>query len=105
MQNDQAHAVQYMLMDALDNGVIHFVMGNVAPPDQNIGVVQNFLGQAVLRHIQGGGFYIKTGFGQKIGDAAMDALRVDFRDIGVFDFMDIFVPYGYAGCHNTAPSF
>ena len=40
------------LLNAVDNLVADFTVRFVAPPDQHIGVVEDVLGQAVIRFIE-----------------------------------------------------
>ena len=52
MQNNQSHAAENAFLDFVDQGVRHFIVGHVSPPDENIGAIQNFVGQAVFRHVK-----------------------------------------------------
>ena len=55
MEDDQAHAVEDPGVDPLDDRVAHLVVGDVAPPGQDVRLGKDRLGQAVLRLVQGGG--------------------------------------------------
>ena len=70
-------------------------MRHVPPPEQHIGVVQHFIGQAVGRVIQRDGAHGEVGVRlQPLGDRAVDPLRVDRGDLGVLLFMAPLVPDG-----------
>ena len=51
----EAHPVEHAGVDAIDHGVGDLVVGDVAPPDEDIGRGQDGVGQAVLRLVEGRG--------------------------------------------------
>ena len=56
-------------------------MAAVTPPDQNIGVLQHLIGQAMLRHLQSGGADDKILVpAQHLSQGAVDALGVHLTD-------------------------
>ncbi|AFC33426.1 hypothetical protein PM3016_6822 [Paenibacillus mucilaginosus 3016] len=91
MQHDQAHPVQDAVLDALHDFVAHFVVRDMAPPEEDVGVVEHFLGQAVFRLIEGGirNFHLVA---QPFADRGMNAVRVDGADFLIFLLMTEFVP-------------
>ena len=100
VQHDEAHAVLYTLVYALHDLVGDLMVCHVAPPDEHVGVLEHFLGEAVFRLTQGSGLYVHAGFFQEIGDAAMDARGVNRRDFGHFQFVQIFIPNRNFCCHR-----
>ena len=73
----------------------YFVVRAVSPPDENVGVVKDFLRQTVFRHIEGRGadvvFFVAS---EHFGYGAVDSAGVYFGD-PAGALMDVFVPYGY----------
>ncbi len=106
VQHHQAHARHHAAIDAVHHLVRHLMVGHVAPPQEDIGVVQHFLGQAVLLLPQGSrpGRDALLGV-EETGDAAMDALGVDCADGLVAGFVKKLVPDSDAdGRHSASPS-
>ena len=74
-------------------------MGHVAPPDEDIGVVDHVLGQAVLRLVEGCGAHLESArLLEALGDRAVDADRVDLADVLVLLLVPELVPDGDANC-------
>ena len=95
MQEDHAHAVQHPLAYPFYHFVGNFIVGHVSPPDQHVRVVQHFLGQAVLRLVQGGGAYFVIHVpAQHLGDGPVDALGINLGDALFQYLMAVFVPDG-----------
>ena len=40
MKHDEPHAFQHALLNSVDQGVTNLVMGNMPPPEEYIGVVE-----------------------------------------------------------------
>ena len=95
MQDDQSHAVKHAVLHPYGDLVGYFVVRAVTPPDEDVGVVEDFLRQAVFRHIEGRGadvvFFVAS---ERFGYCAVDAAGVYFGD-PAGALMDVFVPYGY----------
>ena len=62
VQNNQTHAVDNSLVYAVYDFIRYIPVFHVTPPEQNVGVIENFVGQTVLRHFQRCGFYVKPIF-------------------------------------------
>ena len=93
MEDDEAHALVDAPGDALDDGVVDAAVGLVAPPEQDVGLVEPRLGQAVLGLVLGGGRDRDALVGVEAGgDRAVDAVGVDRADDGVLALVDVLVP-------------
>ncbi len=55
VEDDEAHAFEDAVVDFFDNVIGDFVVGSVAPPGHDVGVVEDVVGEAVVRGIEGGG--------------------------------------------------
>jgi hypothetical protein len=65
----------------------------VAPPNEDVGLGQDFLGQTVFGLFEGRGPDLDLlVFFEGVGDTAVDPFGIDFPDIGVLRFVDILVP-------------
>ena len=40
MKHDEPHAFQHALLNSVDQGVTNLVMGNMPPPEEYVGVVE-----------------------------------------------------------------
>jgi hypothetical protein len=40
MENDESHAFQRTLLNSVDQGVTDLLMGNMSPPEEYVGIVQ-----------------------------------------------------------------
>lgn len=69
---DQTHPIQHPFLNAVYNHILlHLIMGEMASPDQDVGVLQDSLSQSVLRLIQGDGLNPKPVRPQEICDDMM----------------------------------
>jgi hypothetical protein len=97
MQHNQTHPVaQDPALDPLDYFVAYGVVSDMAPPDQNVGIRQRFLTQAVFGLVEGGGLDREAVAFQAVRDSVMDAIRVDGGNPEVGRFLAVFVPNSYA---------
>ena len=55
VEDDQAHAVEDPLLDAIDDLVVDLAVGLVAPPEEDVGASARRSAQAVLGLVEGGG--------------------------------------------------
>lgn len=92
MKADEAHAVHDPSIYALDNLIAYFPMRGMSPPDQNIGLIQDFLGQPMLGLIQSRRPDIKACLIEAIGDNCMDSFWVDLCNRFDLFLMAKFVP-------------
>ena len=93
MEDDQAHALVDPLDDAVDDGVLDGAVGLVAPPEQDVGVLEAVGRQAVLGLVEGGGRGLDAGVGgEGGGDGGVDAVGVDRPDHRVLALVDELVP-------------
>ena len=107
MQHDQPHAPQHPLLHPGDNFIGHLAVLAVAPPDQDVRIVQNLFRQPGLRLGQGGGAHgkIRAAF-KNGGHGGVQPLRV-YRQHGLRGFLQvIFIPNGYMNSHiDRFPSY
>ena len=93
VEDDEAHALVDPLGDAVDGGVVDLGVGLVAPPEEDVGVLEAGGGEAVLGLVEGGGGGVDAGVGvQGGGDGGVDAVGVDAADGGVLALVDELVP-------------
>jgi hypothetical protein len=60
MEHDQSHTLQHVLLDAVDQSVTHLLMGNVPPPEEYIGVIENFFAQTFIGIVEAAATYGET---------------------------------------------
>lgn len=60
MEDDEAHAFEDSCLDAVDDFVVHLIVGAVAPPGEDVGVFEAFFSEAVFGFLQGGGGHIEA---------------------------------------------
>ena len=81
------------LGDAVDDRVVDRAVGLVAPPEEDVGVVEAIHGEAVLGLVEGGGRGVDALVGgERGGDGAVDAVGVDGADERVLALVDELVP-------------
>ena len=102
VQDDEAHAAEHALVHVFDDRVVDFLVGHVAPPDHDVGGVEDVIGEAVLRLVERGGadLEIARALAQVRGDRLVHALRVDLGDDRVVLLVPEFVPDGDADGHR-----
>jgi hypothetical protein len=81
------------LTDPFHQSIVHFTVSSVTPPYQNVGVVQHFVRQTLIRIVQSGqsDFQILA-FGEKLTDYGVKTVGVDSPDSFAFLFVTEFVP-------------
>lgn len=92
MEDDEAHAVEDALMDALDDGILHLAVGRVPPPEEDVGLGKGGVAEAVLWFVEGGGADREIGRGQALGQGDVDAVRIGGLHGRVGFFVAEFVP-------------
>ena len=93
VQGDEAHAVVDALADLGHHLVGNLLVRHVSPPEQDVGVVQDLVRQAVLGLVQRGGAHGHVlVLGKEVGDGAVDAVGVDGRNLGHLLFVAELVP-------------
>ncbi|MNN23667.1 hypothetical protein D3C81_1370720 [compost metagenome] len=95
MQHNKTHAFKNPFMHAIHDFIPHFIMRHMSPPDQDIGVLQYFFRQAMLRFVQSRCLHLELVFAQELRQLPMDALRIHVLNGLVCFLMPKFVPYGY----------
>lgn len=103
MQDDQTHAAQNVILNLIYNCVGYLIVSHMTPPDQNVGVVQNIVGQTVLRIIQTcqAAFDVIV-FAQELGNCCMQAVRINGCNLFGGFFMAELIPYSYSD-HVISP--
>src|SRR5260221_12832128 len=61
VQHDDAHAFEHTLVDARHDLLFDLAVGNVTPPSDHVGVLENLLGETVLGHVERGRSHLETG--------------------------------------------
>lgn len=103
MQDDQAHAAQNVILNLIYNRVGYLIVSHMAPPDQDVSVVQNVVGQTVLGIIQTcqTAFDVVV-FAKKLGNCCMQAVRINGCNLFGGFFMAELIPYSYSD-HVISP--
>ena len=93
VEHDEAHALVDPLGDAVGGGVVDLGVGLVAPPEEDVGVLEPGGGEAVLGLVEGGGGGVDAVVGvEGGGDGGVDAVGVDGADERVLALVDELVP-------------
>ena len=92
VEHDHAHACHDVHIDPLHDGVRHVPVTHMPPPEEDVGVVEDFVRQAAFGVVEGGGADLVARVAQKGRDRLMDAVRVDRLDGGIGFFVREFVP-------------
>ena len=101
MEEHESHAVADAFGYALDDFVFDLVVGRVAPPDEDVGVGEDALGQPVLWLVERRRARIEAAFLEGLGDRDVDAVGVDLGDRLVLLLVDELVPDRHASvCHK-----
>ena len=80
VQHHQAHAEQDAVVDTLHDHVVDKLVGNVAPPRQDIGLGKHAITQSVLRLIERGRTHARTlteVHSDSLGDGRVHALGIN----------------------------
>ncbi len=77
MEHDQAHASQHPPLDPLDHRVVDLGMGAMAPPEQDVGLIEPGRRQAMLGLVEGRGIGGDAMGRQACLDRAVDAIRIE----------------------------
>lgn len=97
VQDDEAHTGKHPVINAIDDVVGDFVMCEMSPPKQHIGLSQPFFGQTVLVFVERSRFNRETRHRSQIRcDGTVDSVRIDAGDDLILFLMPIFVPYNHA---------
>ncbi len=84
MQHDEAHAGEDMALDTIDDVVGDLVVGDVAPPEEDVCRGQDLFRQAVLVVGQDGRpdrGLVTEDLSDAFGDGSVDAVRVVLGDL------------------------
>ena len=101
VQDDQAHAGQDAIRNALDGGVGDVVVVHMPPPEQDVGVVDRLFGAALIGIVERGGRDGEFGeFFQVRGDGAVHAVGIDLGHFRILFFVPAFVPDEDADRHS-----
>ena len=97
MQDDQTHAAQDVILYLIHNCIGYLIVSHMTPPDQNVGVVQNVVGQTVLGIIQTcQTTFDVVVFAQKLGNCCMQAVGINGCNLFGGFFMAELIPYSYS---------
>ena len=100
MESDEAHTGVNPLTDLLRQLVGHLLVCRVTPPDENISVFEQLVGQAELGGIERSGGYLKLLAVENSLDCPVDTLGIKGGDLRLTQFVPVFVPYGYSDSHK-----
>ena len=105
VQHEQAHPAEDRVLHAVDDRVVDLVVGDVAPPEQHVGGVDDLLRQAVLRLLERRRGHLRVPaeqLAQAGGDRLVHAVRVDLPHLRVAALVDVLAPHRDA--HHGFPS-
>ena len=93
MEHDQPHPFEHPALYPVDELVAHLVVGDMAPPDQHIGLGQGRLAQPLLRVVEGDHLGVDIALRpQALDERRTDSVRVDLLNGLVAFFVLAFVP-------------
>ena len=97
VEGDETHALEHAGFDLGDDGILDVAVGHVTPPDEDIGVGEDGVGETVFGLVEPGGAHGEVGVRAKeTGDGFVHALRVEGGDLGVLFLVAEFAPDGDA---------
>jgi hypothetical protein len=98
VQDDQAHALQHSLLDAVDDRIGDLAVRHVTPPRQDIRPRQTLRGEPVLRFLQRRRFHAGLGraFPDRLGNRLVHPPGIDGGHLGMALFMDVLTPDHHA---------
>ena len=100
VKDDEPHALKNPLLHAVHDFVLDLAVGHVAPPVQDVGVVEHLLGQPVLGLVQRGVTGLKAArLLQRRADGAVQAVGINFLDALVRFLVPKLVPQSSANGH------
>ena len=93
VQADQPHSFEHALLQAVDYLVLDLIVSQMSPPDQHVGNVEQFVGEAMLRLVErgGAGLHVRQRF-QKPRDGLVDTVRIVRLDLGIGKLVSKLVP-------------
>ena len=94
VKRNKAHlSCIYAAADLFHQLVIDLRVSYVPPPDENVGVFQNLVGQTLIGIIKGGEAYLKiVTLVKKFLDLGVKAARIKGAYLFALFFMSVFVP-------------
>ncbi len=96
MKNNQPHASEHTLINAIHNFVSNHIVRLMSPPDQYVCLIQARLREPMFRVFKGGGFgsnqFIPA---QRINDGAVNSAWINAFDGGVRVFLSSLIPHQY----------
>ena len=100
MEHYQPHPAENPLLHPIDHRIRDLLVGDVSPPHEHVGTVEQFLRQALRGVIESGAFNCKITIGKTGGKRAVDPLRIYCPDRCIGLFVTAFVPDGYSNGQN-----
>src|SRR5450759_2100754 len=98
MQDNQAHAGQHTLVDALDDCIVDLIVSHVPPPQEHIRLCQDILSQAMLWIIECGGANGEPFGAQAFSNCPMDPFWIDFSNDRINFLMTALIPNSDTRC-------
>ena len=92
MQHDEAHPLVNAFQDFRHDVVAHLGVGAMAPPDQHVGGLNDFVGEAVLRFVERGEPDVEVIGRDAPGDGGMKPFGVNRLDSFILLFVTEFIP-------------
>ena len=80
MQDDEAHALQNALLDAVHEGVLDLVVGAVAPPEQDVGAAKQIVREPLLGHVERNRLDLQVVGGEVLLQRTVNAARIETPD-------------------------
>ena len=81
MQGDEAHAAVDVLLDAQRDLIGDAIVRHMRPPDQHVGVLEHFLGQAALGHFEGASAHLEVLLlAEQVLQRVVDAVGMNLLD-------------------------
>ena len=107
MEHDEAHALEDALLDPFGVLIGHFVVGTMAPPSHDVGVVEDLVGETLSLVIELGHAHRRDAglLFEETGDDFAHSVGIDLLHVFMGSFMHAFVPDRHPKSVFHGPSF
>jgi hypothetical protein len=96
MENDEAHAVEDPLLDAIDDAIFDVAVGHVSPPGQHVGICEYLVGQAVIWLVEGRGLHEVAFLAESIRQDRVNPFGIHRPNLLVDFLVSKLIPNGHA---------
>jgi hypothetical protein len=80
VKEEHTHALKNRVTHFGNNRVGYLVMSDVTPPDQNVGVIKQLVGNAAVGIVEGYGLYLDIITAKKVCNGVVDTVRINLAN-------------------------